>query len=143
LSIITIIDNYIFLNVDYYKTIQVCSQGVLMGSRGERVSNIVKLARGGMSQRAFGIELGVSATAVQHWENGVSIPETKHLSGIATRAGYTLQQVIDFIEGGDLPEADVIVMMTRQIKKLSLKQIALIDRAVSDRLSAIAENTGR
>ena len=54
-----------------------------------------------------------------------------------------MQQVIDFIEGGDLPEADVIVMMTRQIKKLSLKQIALIDRAVSDRLSAIAENTGR
>ena len=114
-----------------------------MSDRGERVSNIVKLARGDMSQRAFGIELGVSATAVQHWENGVSIPETKHLSSIATRAGYTLQQVIDFIEGGDLPEADVIVMMTRQIKKLSLKQIALIDRAVSDRLSAIAENTGR
>jgi len=34
-------------------------------------------------------------------------------------------------------------LMTRQIQKLSLKQIALIDRAVSDRLSAIAENTER
>ena len=114
-----------------------------MSARGERVSSIVKLARGDMSQRAFGIELGVSSTAVQHWENGVSIPETKHLSSIATRAGYTLQQVIEFIEGGDLPEADIIVLMTRQIKKLSFKQIALIDRAVSDRLMAIAESVGR
>lgn len=122
---------------------QVCFQGVLMSARGERVSSIVKLARGDMSQRAFGIELGVSSTAVQHWENGVSIPETKHLSSIATRAGYTLQQVIEFIEGGDLPEADIIVLMTRQIKKLSFKQIALIDRAVSDRLMAIAESAGR
>ncbi len=74
-----------------------------------------------MSHRDFGTELRVSATAVQHWENGVSIPETKHLSSIATRAVYTLQQVIDCTEGGDLPEADVIVMMTRQIKKLCLK----------------------
>jgi transcriptional regulator with XRE-family HTH domain len=114
-----------------------------MSARGERVSKIVKLARGDMSQRAFGLELGVSSTAVQHWENGSSTPEAKHLSGIAARAGYTLQEVIDYIDGGDLPDADVIVSMTRQIKKLSFKQIALIDRAVSDRLMAIAESAGR
>jgi transcriptional regulator with XRE-family HTH domain len=114
-----------------------------MSSCGERVSKIVKLARGDRSQRAFGIELGVSSTAVQHWENGASIPETKHLSSIAIKAGYSLQQVIEYIESGDLPEADIIIQMTRQIKKLSLKQIALIDRAVSDRLVAIAEGVGR
>ena len=40
-----------------------------MSDRGERVSNIVKLARGDMSQRAFGMELGVSAssTALGKW----------------------------------------------------------------------------
>jgi transcriptional regulator with XRE-family HTH domain len=114
-----------------------------MSARGEKVSSIVKLARGDKSQRAFGIELGVSSTAVQHWENGVSIPETKHLSGIAAKAGYTLQQVMDYLEGADLPDADIVTQMTRQIKKLSLKQIALIDRAVSDRLVAIAESAGR
>jgi transcriptional regulator with XRE-family HTH domain len=114
-----------------------------MSASGERVSKIVKLARGDMSQRAFGMDLGVSSTAVQHWENGTSIPETRHMSGIAVKAGYTLQQVMEYVEGGDLPDADIIVQMTRQIKKLSLKQIALIDRAVSDRLVAIAESAGR
>jgi transcriptional regulator with XRE-family HTH domain len=114
-----------------------------MSERGERVSNLVKLARGEMSQRAFGSELGVSSTAVQHWENGVSIPETKHLSSIAAKAGYTLQQVQDYLECGDLPESDIVTQMTRQINKLSFKQIVLIDRAVSDRLVAIAESAGR
>lgn len=114
-----------------------------MSAQNQRVSILVKLARGDMSQRAFGMELGVSSTAVQHWENSVSIPETKHLSGIAIRAGYTLHQVQEYVEGGELPESDIIVQMTRQIKKLSLKQIALIDRAVSDRLVAIAESAGR
>jgi transcriptional regulator with XRE-family HTH domain len=114
-----------------------------MSAQGERVSVLVKLARGDMSQRAFGAELGVSSTAVQHWENGVSIPETKHLSGIAARAGYTLEQAQNYLECGDLPESDVVTQMTKQIKKLSFKQIVLIDRAVSDRLVAIAESAGR
>lgn len=114
-----------------------------MSERGERVSSLVKLARGEMSQRAFGLELGVSSTAVQHWENGTSIPDTKHLSNIAAKAGYTLQQAQDYIEGGDLPEADIIAQMTKQINKLSFKQVVLIDRAVSDRLVAIAESAGR
>jgi transcriptional regulator with XRE-family HTH domain len=114
-----------------------------MSECGARVSKLVKLARGEMSQRAFGLELGVSSTAVQHWENGVSTPETKHLSSIASKAGYTLQQVQDYLESGELPDSDIVTQMTRQIKKLSLKQIALIDRAVSDRLVAIAESAGR
>ena len=114
-----------------------------MSECGARVSKLVKLARGEMSQRAFGLELGVSSTAVQHWENGVSMPEMKHLSSIASKAGYTLQQVQDYLESGDLPDSDIVTQMTRQIKKLSLKQIALIDRAVSDRLMAIAESAGR
>ena len=114
-----------------------------MSECGARVSDLVKLARGEMSQRAFGMEMGVSSTAVQHWEKGISIPETKHLSNIAGRAGYTLQQAMSYIDGGDLPEADMVVLMTRQIRNLSLKQIALIDRAVSDRLVAIAESAGR
>jgi transcriptional regulator with XRE-family HTH domain len=114
-----------------------------MSERGERVSNLVKLARGEMSQRAFGMSLGVSSTAVQHWENGISIPEAKHLSSIAAKAGYTLQQAQDYLESGDLPDSDIVAQMTKQINKLSFKQVVLIDRAVSDRLVAIAESAGR
>ncbi len=40
-----------------------------------------------MSQRAFGKLLGVSATAVQLWEKGESIPDTQNLANIAARAG--------------------------------------------------------
>jgi DNA-binding transcriptional regulator YiaG len=36
----------------------------------QKPSEIIKTARGTMSQRAFGKLLGVSATAVQLWERG-------------------------------------------------------------------------
>ncbi len=45
---------------------------------------IIKLARGSMSQRAFGKLLGVSATAVQLWEKGKSIPDMENLAQIPT-----------------------------------------------------------
>lgn len=114
-----------------------------MSERNQKVSTLVKQARGSMSQRAFGMELGVSSTAVQHWENGSSVPDTKHLANIAAKAGYTLQQVQDYLDGGELPDLDIVTQMTRQINKLSFKQVVLIDRAVSDRLVAIAESAGR
>ncbi|HAJ63796.1 MAG TPA: transcriptional regulator, partial [Cyanobacteria bacterium UBA8543] len=48
-----------------------------MNSEGkEKLIEIVKRARGEMSQRAFGKLLGVSATAVQLWEKGQTIPDT-------------------------------------------------------------------
>ena len=41
----------------------------------QKLIEIIKLARGSMSQRAFGKVLGVSATAVQMWEKGVKVPD--------------------------------------------------------------------
>jgi len=54
----------------------------------QKLSEIIKTARGSMSQRAFGKLLGVSATAVQLWERGDTVPETENLAKIAARAGY-------------------------------------------------------
>jgi transcriptional regulator with XRE-family HTH domain len=45
----------------------------------QKLSEIIKTARGTMSQRAFGKLLGVSATAVQLWERGDTVPDTENL----------------------------------------------------------------
>ena len=40
----------------------------------QKLIEIIKLARGTMSQRALGKDLGVSTTAVQMWEKGLKVP---------------------------------------------------------------------
>lgn len=65
----------------------------------QKLIEIIKLARGSMSQRAFGKLLGVSATAVQMWEKGVKVPDTENLAQIAARAGYTLEELLCCLAG--------------------------------------------
>ncbi|MEG4812003.1 helix-turn-helix transcriptional regulator [Microcoleus sp. F8-D3] len=52
-----------------------------------------------MSQRAFGKILGVSATAVQLWERGDTVPDTENLAKLAARAGYSLEELLRFLDG--------------------------------------------
>jgi transcriptional regulator with XRE-family HTH domain len=108
----------------------------------KRLYQLVRKARGENSQRAFAISLGVSSTAVQHWENGTSMPEAKHLSQIAAIVGYSLAQVMDYLNGSPLPELDITSEVVSYVNKMSFKQLTVVTRAVSDRLYAIAESVG-
>ncbi|MFH7025127.1 MAG: helix-turn-helix domain-containing protein [Heteroscytonema crispum UTEX LB 1556] len=108
----------------------------------EKLVEIVKKTRGTMSQRAFGKLLGVSTTAVQSWERGDSVPDTENLAKIAARAGYTLEQLLGYLEGKALLETSDLSVILRQIKYMPLSQVAQIVQAAADRLAAVAESSG-
>ncbi|MDJ0734652.1 MAG: helix-turn-helix transcriptional regulator [Nostocaceae cyanobacterium] len=109
----------------------------------EKLVEIVKHTRGSMSQRAFGRLLGVSTTAVQSWERGDSVPDTENLAKIAARAGYTLEQLLEYLEGKPLPETSSgLNQILKQIKYMPLSQVAQIVQAAADRLNAVAEASG-
>ncbi len=82
----------------------------------QKLIEIIKLARGSMSQRAFGKLLGVSATAVQMWEKGVKVPDTENLARIASKAGYTMEELIGCIDGKPIPETSDLSLILRQIQ---------------------------
>ncbi|MBD2532240.1 helix-turn-helix transcriptional regulator [Nostoc flagelliforme FACHB-838] len=108
----------------------------------QKLIEIIKLARGSMSQRAFGKLLGVSATAVQMWEKGVKVPDTENLARIASKAGYTMEELISCIDGKPIPETSDLSLILRQIKHMPLAQVAQIVQAAADRLAAVAEASG-
>lgn len=103
---------------------------------------IVKRARGSMSQRAFGKLLGVSATAVQLWEKGQTIPDTENLAQIAARAGFTMEELFCYLEGKPLPEPVDLTVMLKQIQCMPISEVAVLGRAIFDRLAAAAESSG-
>jgi len=106
----------------------------------QKLIEIIKLARGSRSQRAFGKELGVSATAVQMWEKGVKTPDTENLAQIAAHAGYTLEELLYCLEGKPVPEASDLSVILRQINNMPLSEVATIVQAGAARLGVVAES---
>ena len=102
----------------------------------QKLIEIIKLARGSMSQRAFGKQLGVSSTSVQMWENGVKTPDTANLGRIAAQAGYTLEELLLCLEGKPVPEASDLNVILRQINNMPLSEVAIIAQAAVARFAA-------
>ena len=109
----------------------------------EKLAELIRQLRGDQSQRAFAKTLGVSFASIQSWENGDAMPSTENLSVIAQKSGYTLQGLIEYLEDRPISKNASIDEIVMQIKSLPLRQLALVERAVGDRLMAIAESAGR
>lgn len=107
----------------------------------ERLASLVKQARGNLSKSAFSDLLEVSHTSVASWKKGTYMPDVKSLLRISERLGMTVEEFVCAVEGKPKPKK--LDEMVDKIKSLPLKQLAVIDRAVSDRLVAIAESAGR
>jgi len=106
----------------------------------QKLIDIIKQARGDMSQRAFCKFLGVSATAVQMWEKGVKVPDTENLSRIASHAGYTMEELLSCLEGKPIQAASDLTIILRQINNMPLSQVALIVQAGANRLATAMES---
>lgn len=108
----------------------------------EKLIEIVKKTRGSMSQRAFGRLMGVSATAVQAWERGDSVPETENLAKIAASAGYTLEELLSYLDGKPQQHPSDLNQILKQIKFMPLSQVAMIVQAAAERFATAAESSG-
>lgn len=108
----------------------------------KKLIEVVKLARGSISQRAFGKLLGVSPTAVQLWEKGESIPDTQNLAQIADRAGYTMEELLNYLGLKQTSETSDVNQIIKQIKVMPLSEVAKIAQATAARFAAAAESIG-
>lgn len=110
--------------------------------RKSRIADLVVKARGDMSQNKFAELLGVASGTLQGWELGRSEPKLEHLETIAAAAGYKVEDVVAYISGEQLPKPVSEDFIIKRIKYMKPNQIAIVGRAVNDRLVAIAESAG-
>ncbi|MEO1373481.1 MAG: helix-turn-helix transcriptional regulator [Cyanobacteria bacterium J06635_10] len=109
----------------------------------QKLVEIIKLARGSLSQRAFSKQMGVSSTSVQMWEKGAKVPDTANLVRIAVQAGYTLEELLCCLEGKPIPEATDLSVILRQLSHMPLSEVAIVGKAAMDRLAVAAESTAK
>ncbi|NUN66348.1 helix-turn-helix transcriptional regulator [Pseudanabaena biceps] len=111
----------------------------------QRLIDLIKKLRGAESYTAFGKRFEVSYMAVSKWETGQSIPDREHLSKIGKLAGYSLDELLAYLEGTARKKSDKIPLsrLITEASQLNIKETTALYRAVSDRLVAIAESAGR
>ncbi len=108
----------------------------------KKLGEVVKTARDSMSQRAFAKLLGVSYTTVQLWEKGESIPDVLNLANIADRAGYTIEELLNYLGIKPQSNSSDLNEIVKQIKVMPLSDVAVIGRVVMDRLASSIELSG-
>jgi len=107
----------------------------------KKLVGIVKQVRGSMSQRGFGKLLGVSATAVQSWEKGDSIPDIENLAQIAAKADYTMEELLNYLGSKPKSQPSEVTKIVKQIRSMPLGEVVIIAQAAMDRLVAAAETS--
>lgn len=68
----------------------------------ERLSLLLKELRGDKSVRAFCLAVGIHRAAWQTWEAGESVPMTGNLQKIAALKGWTIEELISYLNTGDI-----------------------------------------
>lgn len=103
----------------------------------ERLASLVNEARGNLSKSAFADLLDVSHTSVSSWEKGTYMPDVKSLLKISERLGMTVEEFVCTVEGK--PKKKSLDDMADRIRSMPLKNLAVINKVVSDRFVALAE----
>jgi transcriptional regulator with XRE-family HTH domain len=108
----------------------------------KKLGEIAKKARNTMSQRAFATFLGVSYTTVQAWEKGESVPDIENLANIADRAGYTIEELLNYLGVKPQSETSDVNQIIKQIKVMPLSEVAVIAKATAERFADAAQTLG-
>ena len=80
-------------------------------------------------------------TAVRLWERGQTFPETEQLSKLAARTGYSLEELISYLEGKPVSSSKDLSDIVEQIRYMPLSEVAEIGKAVAERFAQVAQMT--
>lgn len=105
----------------------------------KKLGEIVRTARGSMSQRAFAKIMEVSYTTIYSWEKGEYIPDIENLAIIAEKAGYTIEEMFNYLGLKPQTEASDLSQIINQIRVMPLSEVALIVQAGANRLAVAME----
>lgn len=81
-----------------------------------KLADIVRAGCEKHGQRGYARKLGVSQATVAGWLESRSVPSTDNLRLIADEAGYSLEELLEFLDGMPSPKSEV--SMSEQILKL-------------------------
>ncbi len=93
----------------------------------EKIAKIVQSGCDRFGQRGYARKLGVSLYAVQNWLECGSTPTVENLKKIASHAGYTFEEFMNFLdqnkENVEIGSLDKVLKEIRHLQKEDLVQV--------------------
>lgn len=99
----------------------------------KRFASTVKDLRGDRDREEFSKVVGVSRPTIIGWENCKVVPKRESLELIAQMRGESLDEFLSYLNGAK--RKDPLERLLNQISGLSHEQLAIVLRAIADRLS--------
>lgn len=110
-----------------------------MGSKSDRLVNLVRELRGDLSQRQFAKKLGVSDSSVYFWEAGTAWPGTQNLKKLAKIKGWTLDELQTYLEG-EVPVRTLSVQqLLAEVRALTFSEAAQVAKVALETMATKGE----
>lgn len=106
----------------------------------DKLSQVVKQARGRNSLLTFSKSLGVSLLTIQKWEAGDTLPDIRNLAKIAHRAGYSIDELAIYLGIMSPSKPSELTLILRHINNMPLSEVAIVGKAIIDRFVDAAES---
>jgi len=113
-----------------------------MNSKAERLTALVLDLRGNLSQRQFAKKLGVSFSAVQSWESGMSWPGTQNLRSLARLKGWSFEELQFYLEGEQPPRSLTVQQLLAEVRSLPFEDAVQVAKVALETISARGDSDG-
>ncbi len=107
-----------------------------MNSKAERLATLVVQLRGDLSQRQFAKKLGVSFSAVQSWESGMSWPGTQNLRNLAKLKGWSFEELQSCLEGEQPPRSLTVQQLLAEVRSLPFEDAVQVAKVALETIAA-------
>lgn len=111
----------------------------------KNLATLLRELRGEGSLREFADVIGATHVSLRLWESGKGEPRLRVLGKIAAQRGWTLDELMIYLEGEPLPKEPRMPQLLAEVRSLPLEAVAQVAAVAVETLAAksIASQTPR
>lgn len=107
----------------------------------QRLAALLKALRGNCSFREFAATIGTTHTNVRQWESGKGEPRLRVLGKIAAQRGWTLDELMVYLEGEALPKEPRIPQLLAEVRSLPFEDAVQVAKVALETIASKGESS--
>lgn len=108
----------------------------------QKLATLVRELRGSLSLRDFAEKISATHTDVRRWESGKGEPRLRVLGKIAALRGWTLDELMVYLEGEALPKGPRIPQLLAEVRSLPFEDALQVAKVALETI-ATRETLGK
>lgn len=101
----------------------------------QKLATLVRELRGSLSLRDFAEKISATHTDVRRWESGKGEPRLRVLGKIAALRGWTLDELMVYLEGEALPKEPRIPQLLAEVRSLPFEDALQVAKVALETIS--------